>query len=54
MGARQKLNKIHLAGDIALAAITGLLAGSWWMFLVGVAVMVALDLHTGDVRPKQE
>ena len=50
MTARQKLNRLHLSGDIMLAAIAGMVAGSWWVFAVGVVVLVALDIHTGQVR----
>lgn len=50
MGARQKLNRFHLVGDIFVAALIGMFAQSWIAFFLALA-MLGLDVHTGAVRP---
>ena len=52
VNARRKLNAVHIAGDVLLAGIGGLLLRSWPLFFVALAVLIGLDLHTGRVRPK--
>lgn len=51
-GARQKLNRVHLLGDIMLASIFGLVAESWWVFFVALIILAGLDLHAGRIRPR--
>lgn len=51
MNARYKLNNLHLAGDFVLAVLAGLLAQSWPLFFLALAVLVGLDLHAGHIRP---
>lgn len=53
MGARQKLNRFHLVGDIFVAALVGILAQSWIAFFLALAVLLGLDMHTGAVRPRR-
>ena len=50
MGARRKLNEVHLAGGLVLAALAGLWTGSWAVFVAAFAVLVVLDLSSGNVR----
>lgn len=52
MGSRQKLNKLHLMGDVVLAGVFGAVVNSWLAFFVALAVLVGLDVHTGAVRPR--
>lgn len=54
MKAREKLNKLHLGGDVVLAGVAGMVAGSWLVFIVAVAVLVGLDVHTGQIRPAKK
>ena len=53
MGARQKLNRLHLAGDVGLAGLVGLLAQSWAAFMVALAVLGGCDLHARHLRPRK-
>ncbi len=49
MGARQKLNAAYFSGSLLLAAVAGWCAGSWWAFLLALAVLLALMLAGGAV-----
>jgi hypothetical protein len=51
MGARRKLNEIHLAGSVALAAAIGLASGSWSVFAIVGVVLISASLVNGNVRP---
>ena len=50
MGARTKLNQIHLLGAVGVATIVGVLVQSWTAFFVAVAVLVGGSIYGGDVR----
>ena len=50
MGARNKLNSMHLQMSLFIAAILGITFGSWWVFLLGVAVLIALAIEAGEIR----
>ena len=50
MGARTKLNQIHLLGAVGIAAIVGVLVQSWVAFFIAVAVLVGGAIYAGDVR----
>ncbi len=52
MSARKRLNRLHLSGDILLAGVVGMLMQSWPALFLTLAVLVGLDLYTGDVRPQ--
>ncbi len=54
MNARQKLNRLHLAGNVLLAGVVGTFTQSWLAFLSALAVLVGLDLYTGNVRPTSQ
>ena len=50
MGAKQKLNAAHLNGALLVAGLAGLLTGSWPVFLVAFAALVAGDHLAGNIR----
>ena len=50
MGAKQKLNAAHLNGALLGAGLAGLLTGSWPVFLLALAVLVAGDYLAGNIR----
>lgn len=50
MGARQKLNQLHIQGSLGLAAIVGWLAGSWALFTVAGTVLLALNVWSTEIR----
>jgi hypothetical protein len=52
LGARQKLNSIHILGAIGTAGLLGLATGSWAIAAIAGAVLFGLSLHKGDVRFK--
>lgn len=54
MGSRQKLNRLHLVGDVGLAAVAGVVIGSWLAFLLALIVLVGLDIHVGAIRPAKK
>jgi hypothetical protein len=51
MGARLKLNQLYLGGTQVVAAIFGLASGSWVMFGISLALILAAILQTGRIRP---
>jgi hypothetical protein len=51
MGARSTLNGIYLTGALVLAAVLGLLTGSWIVFVIGLAVLIGANIHAGRIRP---
>lgn len=53
MGAREKLNKGHLLGSLFLAALTGWLTQSFPVFMFALLVLLAVGLHSGDIRPSR-
>ena len=52
MGAREKLNRFHIIGSLGVAAIIGGLAGSWLVFGVVAAALIAGSIQAGEVRPE--
>jgi hypothetical protein len=48
--ARHKLNSATIHGALVIAGIVALLIGSWPVFLVVLAVLVATAIHSGDIR----
>ena len=52
MGAREKLNAIHIVGAIGAAGLLGLVTGSWILAVLAGAVLVGAAIHSGDVRFK--
>jgi hypothetical protein len=53
LGARQKLNSIHILGAIGTAGLLGLATGSWVIAAITGAVVFGLSLHKGDIRLKR-
>ncbi len=51
MGARTKLNEVYVVGSVALAGIVGIATGSWIVFAVAGATLLAASLATGNIRP---
>ena len=51
MGARQKLNSTFVSGSVLIAAGLGCAAGSWAVFVLAAVFLLALNLHSGDIRP---
>jgi hypothetical protein len=52
MGARRELNRIHITGSVGIAALMGLVTGSWIAFVLMLIFLIALSVYTGDIRPK--
>ena len=50
MSAKHKLNAANLLGAAVVAGLIGGLAGSWAVFLVALAVLVASGLQSGEIR----
>jgi hypothetical protein len=53
MGARKKLNAVFLHGSLVVAAIGGLIAQSWAVFILALAVLLGASLYAGDIRPSR-
>jgi hypothetical protein len=51
MGARQKLNQAFVTGSLVVAAFIGIIADSWLVFLVALAVLIGSNLYGQDIRP---
>jgi hypothetical protein len=54
VGARKKLNGAFICGSLGAAAIAGLLTQSVAVFLIVAAVLVGLNLYTGEIRPNKK
>ena len=54
MNARKKLNAAYLGGSLAAASAIGWLTGSWGIFAILLAVLIALNLLGGDIRPDRK
>ena len=54
MGAREKLNDHHIVGSLGVAAVIGGLTGSWVVFAVVAAALVATGVCTGEIRSKPD
>ncbi len=53
MGAREKLNTIHIVGTLGAAGLLGLVTGSWFLAVLAGALLVGAAIHSGDVRFKR-
>ena len=53
MGAREKLNSAYVIGSLILAAVAGSIGGSWLVFFIAAGILLALNLHAGDIRPSK-
>jgi len=52
VGAREKLNSVHILGAMGIAGLLGLATGSWTVAVIAGAVIVGMSLHKGDIRFK--
>ena len=52
MGARQKLNAAHIFGCIIIAAMFGGVTGSFVVFVIAAAVLIAGSIESGGIRLK--
>ena len=50
MGARQKLNGAYVNGALVVAAVLGLMTGSWTIFIFAGAVLIGIAIYDGDIR----
>jgi len=50
MGARQKLNQAYLNGTIVVATLIGILAQSWAVFWLALALGIASSFFGGEIR----
>jgi hypothetical protein len=50
VSARQKLNNSYFNGALILAAIVGIVAQSWGIFLVVLGVLLVGSLCSGEIR----
>ncbi len=50
MNARKKLNVAYLNGCLLVAGIVGIVAGSWPVFVVALAVVALVSIYTGNIR----
>ncbi|WP_437222692.1 hypothetical protein SH661x_002898 [Planctomicrobium sp. SH661] len=51
MRARLRLNCLSLLGTLLLAGGLGIVTGSWDVFLISAAILIAIFIHDGDIRP---
>jgi hypothetical protein len=51
MGARDKLNSFWVVVIVLVAAFIGAVNGSWLVFFVALAVLVAIAVGEGGIRP---
>ena len=48
--AKDKLNASHAVGAIGIAAVIGIVAQSWVLFILVAAGLIAVSLATGEIR----
>jgi hypothetical protein len=51
LGARTKLNEANVLSSLGAAGVLGFLTGSFTVFLIAGAVLIAAGLYAGDIRP---
>ena len=54
MGALQRLNSLYLIAVLMLAAVIGGALQSWPVFLVSAAILAAILVYGGDIRPSAQ
>ena len=50
MSVRHRLNEAYATGAVILAAFLGLVFNSWWVFGVGLGVLLLLKVLGGQIR----
>ena len=48
--AKHKLNAAFLNGALIIAAVLGILSGSWIVFLIAAGVLIAGNIQDGSIR----
>ena len=48
--AKHKLNGSYVHGALVVGGLLGLLSGSWLIFLIVAAILVATSIHDGSIR----
>jgi len=48
--SREKLNSMHIAGAIGIAAIFAGVTGSWLIFVLIAAGLISAGIATGEIR----
>jgi hypothetical protein len=51
LSARHKLNAAFFNGSLFLAGVAGALTGSWLVFSLALAALVAANVVAGEIRP---
>jgi len=51
--AKTKLNEAYLFGSLILAGIIGLLAQSFFIFIIAASVIIAVEIISGSIRLDQ-
>jgi hypothetical protein len=54
MGAREKLNRVHVIGGLGLAGLLGMASGSVVVFVIAGALLIGASACTGEIRAKPE
>ena len=50
MGARQKLNGSYFLASLLTSGALGCLMDSWVILVISLVILVALNLHSGEIR----
>jgi hypothetical protein len=50
MGAKRKLNGANVCGTFLVAGLLGWVTGSVAVFLIALAVLLAVSYYAGDIR----
>lgn len=53
MGARQKLNGAYGLGSAIIALLVGGATGSFAVFLIVLVILLASNLASGEIRPRE-
>jgi hypothetical protein len=53
VGASTTLNGIYAGGALVVAAVVGLMAGSWIAFGASLLMLLALSLQSKRIRPRR-
>ena len=53
METRVTPNQIHFCGAVVVATVLGLATGSWLVFAVSLAVLLAANVQSARIRPTQ-
>lgn len=52
MSARKKLNNAYVTGGLIVAAVFGLMAQSWLVFFILLALSIVANYYEGNIRPR--